>query len=269
MIARLEAKPCRPFTYVPPRAWPAVLTLILLVSPSAAAGSSRGDAGQHPDDRRTYEAAGAHFSVSFEGVADDAAARRMVEVLEQAYWDVGSALGVYPQERTRVILYTRQQFTSTTGSPDWAGAIYDGLIRIPGAGADRQPGDLRRTLVHEYVHAVVASVAGTQAPAWLNEGLATALEPGGLEWTSRVLGDTARRLRLDALEKSFAGLEAADVTLAYAQSAHAVKRLLDLRGAPAVRSLLEALGRGTPFAPAFQQHMFMSVDDLLRLVARD
>ena len=236
---------------------------------NASPGRSAGDTAQERDDGRRYEAAGAHFSVRYEGAADEAAARRIVEFLEQAYWDVGRTLGVYPSERTTVILYTRREFSTVTSSPDWAGAIYDGRIRIPAAGADRHVEDLQRTLVHEYVHAVVASVAGNRAPAWLNEGLATALEPDGLEWTSRVLVSQASRLPVESLDTGFGGLDPEDAALAYAQSARAVKRLLDLRGAPAVTMLLQALGRGTPFEAAFQQHVYMRAEDFFRLVARD
>lgn len=246
-----------------------LVALITIVSWRTTVDGATASRTQTGDDGRRYEAAGAHFNVRYEGAADEAAARRIVELLEQAYWDVGRTLGLYPSDKTTVILYTRQEFSAVTGSPDWAGAIYDGRIRIPAAGADRHVEDLRRTLVHEYVHAVVASVAGARAPAWLNEGLATALEPDGLTWTAHVLAATDRRLPLESLNASFGHLGTADVPLAYAQSAHAVKRLLDLRGAPALTTLLQALRGGLAFDAAFQQHLYMRTEDFFRLVARD
>jgi tetratricopeptide (TPR) repeat protein len=183
---------------------------------------------------RFYQATGAHFTVLFEGPADETAARRVVELLEESYWRVGRALSVYPTEPVTVVLYTRQQFRDVTRSPDWSGAVFDGRIRLPIAGSYDRADDLRRVLEHEYVHAVAATLVGSAAPVWLNEGLAGVLEPGGVEWADMVLAGAPRRLPFERLERGFAGLSGPDATLAYAQSTRAVKRILDLRGAPAV-----------------------------------
>ena len=45
--------------------------------------------------------------------------------------------------------------------------------------------------------------------------------------------------------------------------------MLDLRGAPAVVSMLQSLGRGIPFETAFQQAIFMRYEDFERLVAQN
>ena len=63
---------------------------------------------------------------------------------------------------------------------------------------------------------------------------------------------------LPRLEGSFAGLSAGDASLAYAESAVAVRALLDQAGAPAVVSLLGDVGRGMPFPDAFQRNILMS-----------
>jgi tetratricopeptide (TPR) repeat protein len=218
---------------------------------------------------RFYEARGAHFSVIFEGPADDAAARRVVDMLEQAYWDIGRALSVYPTEPVPVILYTREQFRDITRSPDWADGFYDGRIRIPLAGSERRTEELRSLLEHEYVHAVVAFLGGSGVPAWLNEGLASVLESGGLEEADRALASDPRRLKFDRLTKGFGALPIDEAALAYAQSARAVKRMIDLRGAPAVVSLLQALGRGQRFESAFQQAIAMRFEDFVTMVSRE
>ena len=54
-----------------------------------------------------YQAQGAHFTVHFEGPADDAAAQRALEVLEEAYWRIGRELSIYPQRPLSVVLYTQ------------------------------------------------------------------------------------------------------------------------------------------------------------------
>ena len=48
----------------------------------------------------------------------------------------------------------------------------------------------------------------------------------------------------------------------------AVKRLLNLRGAPAVATLLTDLANGADFATAFHQRMAMSYDDFQQLITR-
>jgi tetratricopeptide (TPR) repeat protein len=219
-------------------------------------------------DARLYEARGAHFSVMFDGPADDVAARRVVDILEQAYLRIGGILAAYPAEPVGVVLYTREQFRDITRSPGWAGGLYDGRIKIPMIGALDRSGDLRRILEHEFVHALVAGLAGSTAPAWLNEGLAVALEPGDLGWARETLVASPRRLTYPELERGFGRLSEADAALAYAQSSLTVKRLLDLRGPAAMVALLRSLGSGMPFAAAFQSAMQMRLDELQSLMSR-
>ena len=217
---------------------------------------------------RFYESRGAHFSVLFEGPADDMLARRVVDRLEAAYWRIGSALSAYPPNPVSVVLYTTEQFQDITRMPSWAGAAYDGRIRVPIRGARDQTERLDRILAHEYVHAVVAMLGGRNVPTWVNEGLAVVFESGGLDDADKVLAETTTRPPLKALEAGFAGLSDAQARLAYAFSARSVRRMLDLRGAPAVVTLLHDLAQGISFASAFQQRIFMRYEDFDTLVAR-
>jgi hypothetical protein len=65
------------------------------------------------------------------------------------------------------------------------------------------------------------------------------------------------------------GLSASEAEVAYAYSARAVQRLIELRGTPALVALLQDLGRGAQFSNAFQQHFGMRYEDFAALVARD
>jgi tetratricopeptide (TPR) repeat protein len=210
---------------------------------------------------RFYRAQGAHFVVMFEGPVDESLARRAVDMLEAAYWRIGGVLSTYPSEPITVVLYTLQQFRDVTQAPDWSSGVYDGRIRVPMRGALERPADLERLLVHEYVHALVASIAGYNVPVWLNEGLAKTMEPGGRESAEAYLSRRAERLPHASLHHSFRRLPSEAVGLAYAQSAIAVQRMLDLRGAPALVTLLQALGRGAAFESAFQQSVYMRYED--------
>ena len=207
-----------------------------------------------------YQAQGAHFTVFFEGPADDAAAQRALEILEDAYWRIGRELAVYPQRPLSVVLYTTEQFRDVTRSPEWASGVYDGRIKVPIGGEIASAAELRRVLEHELVHAMVASVAGPTVPAWLNEGLATALEPNGTEWAVAQLQSSPARVPLAQLTRGFGGLSFVQARAAYAQSALAVKSLLDQEGAARVMNLVQAVGRGVPFGEAFRQSVSATPD---------
>jgi hypothetical protein len=215
-----------------------------------------------------YESRGAHFSVLFEGPADEALARRIVERLESAYWRVGGALTAYPTKPISVVLYTTEQFRDVTRLPDWTAAAYDGRIRMPVRGALEQIDRLDRVLSHEFVHAVVAMLGGRNVPTWLNEGLAGVFEPQGTADAERLLVRTSARPPLQELHGSFFRLSADDAAVAYALSTRAVQKMFDLRGAAAVVQLLQDLARGGEFAAAFQQRISMRYEDFQLMVAR-
>ena len=53
--------------------------------------------------------------------------------------------------------------------------------------------ELDRVLSHEFTHALIRTLAPRGVPAWLNEGLATALETGDLEWAEKQTASAVRR----------------------------------------------------------------------------
>ena len=218
---------------------------------------------------RFQEVRSEHFTAQFEVATDEPLAREAVKRLEAAYWRVGNALGVYPSQPITVVLYTREQFADITKLAAWSVAAYDGRIRVPIAGALEQRDELDRVLSHEFVHAVVAMLGGHTVPAWVNEGLATVLEPAGPEEAEAPLARTDARPALSKLHRSFVGLSRRDAEIAYASSARAVRRLIEQRGTPAVVALLEDLARGASFASAFQRRIAMRYEDFAAVVARD
>ncbi len=199
-----------------------------------------------------------HFTVLFEGPAEAQLAERALAILEAAYLRIGTALYTYPTEVITVVLYTREQFHDITQSPEWAGGAFDGRIRMPVQGALADAAEFGRVLTHEFTHALVRSIAGRGVPYWLDEGLAVRFEGTDPERNRARLRASGPSLPLGRLERSFAGLSAKDAAAAYAVSAAAVDRMFEAAGAPAVVSLLEAIGRGVPFAEAFEHHMMMA-----------
>jgi hypothetical protein len=205
-----------------------------------------------------FQSQGAHFTVLFEGPADEELARRALEVLEAAYWRVGTALLTFPERMIPVVLYTEQQFRDITRSPAWAAAAYDGRIRVPMLGALMNPEELDRVLTHEFTHALVQSVAPRGVPTWLNEGLAVMFEPSGQEWTDAQLSSSAYRLPLQRLGAGFDALSGAQARMAYAQSAGTVRAMVELAGPQAVMAVLQDIGRGDTFEAAFERRLATS-----------
>ena len=200
---------------------------------------------------RMQQAVGSHFTVSFEGPAEAALAAEALEVLDRAYWRVGQLLGTYPTDPVPVVLYTGEQFRDITRSPEWAAGAYDGTIRVPMRGALDTPKELDRVLSHEFTHALIRSLAARGVPAWLNEGLATALETGDLEWAEKRVKETADAVPLGALQAGFGRFTGGQAQLAYATSALAARRLLEEGGGFAIANLLRDLGDGIDFDAAF------------------
>jgi len=133
-----------------------------------------------------------------------------------------------------------------THSPDWAGAVYDGKIRLPLAGMRGMTKRFSAILYHEYMHVLVRFMAGNNVPVWLNEGLA---ELSGRRIDSTPLTDltaaseTGQLLEWRDLEKPFAGLPDYQVPLAYEQSYSLVLFMVDSYGWHNMAELLESLGK--------------------------
>lgn len=217
---------------------------------------------------RFFASHGAHFTVLFEGPADEALAARAIEVLEAAYWRVATALATYPEHVITVVLYTQEQFHGITRSPQWAAAAYDGRIRVPVRGTDADSRELERVLVHEFTHSLIQSVAPRGVPMWLHEGLAVAFEPDGASWAETQLARSETRLPLARLAESFAPLSTAEARLAYAQSAAIVRALFEYSGAGAVGALVQDIARGDTFAVAFERHFLMTYDAFIDALAK-
>jgi Peptidase MA superfamily/Tetratricopeptide repeat/TPR repeat len=215
----------------------------------------RKEAALHSGFRQTL---GDHFTVLFEGPAEADLATRAVTLLEADYWRIGTALSIYPTSVTTVILYTREQFRDITRSPEWAGGAFDGRIRIPVQGALQNSAEFERVLAHEFTHALIQSVAARGVPTWLHEGLADCFDGSDIRKKEEQVRQSETRVPLTRLEESFEGLTAKDASLAYAESAVAVRTLLDDVGPPALVSLLSDLGRGIPFAEAFERNILIS-----------
>jgi tetratricopeptide (TPR) repeat protein len=209
---------------------------------------------------RMDQTVGHHFVASFEGPPAADLAARALESLDRAYWRIGGVLGVYPSDPIPVVLYTMEQFRDVTRAPGWAAGAYDGIIRVPSRGALERPAELDRVLAHEFTHALVRTLSSRAVPAWLNEGLAAALESDDQAWAERRVAAAGSPVPLRHLVGSFGRLQGEEAELAYASSALAVRRLIDEAGGYAVANLLRDLGNGADFESAFLHRIQRSFD---------
>ncbi len=181
-------------------------------------------------------------------------------MLERSAWDAltaGRAHAAAEAFREAIDL----QFRDITRAPGWAAGAYDGTIRVPMRGALENQKELDRVLSHEFVHALVRSLASRGVPTWLNEGLATALETGSLDWAGKRIQQSGGPAPLRTLQSGFGRLGRDQAQLAYATSALTARRLLEEAGGFAIANLLRDLGDGVDFETAFLDRIQRSFTD--------
>jgi len=200
------------------------------------------------------------FELSFDTDRGDLLhhSHEVLEHLERSYEDLRRWFGADPLADgtvLRVVLYDSADFDRLTGLGDWAGGVFDGVLRV--SVDDLMAGDAwRSVLVHELVHAFLQSLAGGAVPGWLNEGVAQLLEnrPGVVERARARLAGT-ELFSLATLSGSLATWQDANaIARAYAESLAFVDYLRRTYGDEALRRMLT----GTPPAEAF--HAWTNVE---------
>ncbi len=210
----------------------------------------------------------AHFTISFDAGEDHVAADIVTRHLEEAYLVVGHKLGRYPDHLTPVVLYAERDFQAVTHAPGWAGALYDGRIKVPVGGVRPDTPELARTLRHEYAHALITTISGGRCPTWLHEGVAMWAEetrPGEQEaWALGALQLQRRRMRLSELDGSLARLSPTQAAAAYAQSYLAVHHLVSRFGEHSLQRLLAAFASHPRAEDAFPAALPLELAQLQR-----
>lgn len=175
----------------------------------------------------------------------------MLEILEEAYRDIGQKFGYFPSKPIIVVLHTKDYFQSVTGSPLWADGLFDpvlGRIQIPTQGALTDQVWLTRVLRHEFVHALLHERMGIEAdavPTWLHEGLAMQLADDSWPDLDQVILDETKVLPLTALEGNWSGLSTEAAAVAYLEANSAVHYLIDRFGMHRIGEMLAQLKRNT------------------------
>ncbi len=200
-----------------------------------------------------------HFVVKFPPASRDLA-NRVAELLETIYQDVGAKLDYFPSDPLTVQLYHEPEFRAVTLSPSWVHGVFDGIIHLAVEAIEREPGQARRLLAHEYTHAAVHRLSSGRAPVWLQEGLALVFEggpqvrsPGPSAFLAGHAegGDPLAGSSSGFVHQSFLALTPHQARAAYLQSHAATQALIDRYGLGPVRRLLERLSIEPDFARVF------------------
>lgn len=225
---------------------------------------------EHDVESKMSSTDGSHFTVKYEGGENSVTGHVISILLEEAYFKVGTDLGLYPGDRIEAVLMTKETFRDITGSPSWAGALYDGRIKLPVGGITEKTQLLEQVLFHEYTHAVVHRLSGGKAPVWLNEGLAQ-LEEGKDDSRHRdaLRGFAAKNYdkhdrALRPLERSFMGLNSEQAYVAYLLSLSATQHLMREYGTFSAGKILANLKAGKNIEQAFQDSIYISYADFQR-----
>ena len=175
-------------------------------------------------------------------------------ILNESSQEYSRILGTSPKRGVTVELVKGRIRIGESFAPEWTSAVfYRGKIIIP---TNSRPtmSELRRTLRHEYAHAVIAELSASRCPAWLDEGLAQYLEG---EINPR-LGPALRRLissgsafSLSDLREGFFSMAEGDAASAYAQSLFVTRNLINSSGFGGLRKYLRSLSKGMNYERAF------------------
>jgi len=222
--------------------------------------------GTEKSEERLASRNSAHFTVKFDGEADQATWAAVLEILEEAYRELGQKLGHFPPKTIVVVLHANSTFQSATGSPVWADGLFDpvlGRIQIPTQDALADRAWLTRVLRHEFVHALLhdqLGPAGSAIPTWLNEGLA--MELSGDRWSDldQIMKQEFSLIPLPALEGTWGGFSGDAATVAYLEANSAVHYLIDRFGMQRVQELLAHVKARQALSAAMQSQLSLSYE---------
>ena len=194
--------------------------------------------------------------------ADARYAARVLEIYETRGSIVAASMGLRTLEPVRfIIASTDEEFYELTnrGAPDWGvGCALSerALVVLKSPRVVSYPLQMEDVVVHELAHIAAWRVLrGIRVPRWFDEGVAMATAGEWRLGQSSVLAAAAangRLIPLERLESSFPR-EAADAALAYAESFHAVRYLMERAGVASPGELVQAVAAAGEFNHAIEE----------------
>jgi len=219
----------------------------------------------------------AHFKLRYNGAAEPALARDVLRTLERHFSAIESELDYTPPDAIGVVLYTEEAFMDITRAPSWAGALYDGRIRVPVQGLSAVDAELSRSLKHELTHSFVAqktksvcmtlpSSCGSHAPTWIQEGLAQWMEGARSGQNAEVLVqvfEQGHSVPLGQLEGAWTRFDRTTAHYAYAWALANMEYIIQTDGMRDVERILERVGSGMPTEQALREVLHSDYADLM------
>ncbi len=207
-----------------------------------------------------------HFTVKYDGHEDPSTWITVLDVLEEAYREIGQKFNFFPSRPIIVVLHTKNHFPGVTSSPSWADGLFDpvlGRIQIPTQGASSDRAWLTRVLRHDFVHALIQEelgATGGTVPTWLNEGLAMQLSGDPWQELKDTVSGEGSLIPLTALEGSWETFSVEKASAAYLEANTATHYLIERFGMPKVREVLLHLKARQTIATAMQDRLLLSYD---------
>ena len=191
--------------------------------------------------------------------------RDLLNLLEDAYNNVGMILNYYPNHKIVVLLYPKDQFQKIRDTPHWVGGLYDGKIRLPYSESLFDEEQLGPLIRHEYTHALVHDLTRGKCSIWLNEGLAKFMEH--VDDRKKYRTDELKKafkkeklISLKKLEQDFIKIkDPRQAALAYQESLSIVQYIYDYYGFWKVKRMLQAYGKGLTTARAIRNEFNVPV----------
>ena len=219
----------------------------------------------------------AHFKLKYNGAAAPALARDVLRTLEMHFSAIESELNYTPPESIGVVLYTEEAFVDITRAPAWAGALYDGRIRVPVEGLTSVDSELSRSLKHELTHSFVAektksacmrlaASCASRAPTWLQEGLAQWMEGSRSGDNAAALVevfDDKHAIPLGQLEGSWTRLDRDTAHYAYAWALANIEYIIHTDGMDDIDRILDRIGSGMATELALREVLHSDYNDLM------
>ena len=215
-------------------------------------------------ESRQKEADISHFEIRY--MEDLPLDRDLVaKTLEQAYMDIGKDLGYFPDARTKIFFYSKDDFKKTFGMPYFIKAFYDGSIKMPAPETGLDKERLARYVYHEYTHAIVSAKTKNNCPAWLSEGLAVWEEVRKGKADMLKVAESLRNvpeISFRFMDESFRTEDMSrNKALCYVLGYTLIDFILDGWGLPGLRGVLNRLSG--------KQHIVNAIDDELLMSEKD
>ena len=219
-----------------------------------------------------------HFKLKYNGAAEPALARDVLRVLEKHFSAIESELNYTPPESIGVVLYTEQAFVDITRAPAWAGALYDGRIRVPVQGLTTVDAELSRSLKHELTHSFIAQKTksacmglavscANRAPTWIQEGLAQWMEGSRSGENAAALAqifEEKRAIPLGQLEAGWTRFDRSTAHYAYAWALANMEYIIQTDGMDDVDRILDRIGAGMATEQALREVLHSDYNDLMQ-----